>query len=188
MGWRRIVKTFWKKKVLSLFPTMFSTPLIKKMISESQLFWTSLNSCCLIKLKQGINRQQMFVFRIDNSSSINTTIPKQNKLTIKTQIYKSNIRHCVHKTFHSYPECFIRWQFFDLSNIKRFACNTSNVDKMGKVIWERVGNIVEKEKMLVTSIFSFPNNVLKHPQGLSYSIQNCVVWSLMVFRIVWYGV
>ena len=56
----------------------------------------------------------------------------------------------------------------DLSKLKAFADDRSNVTQNLKFVSGRVENIVEKEKILVTSIFSFSYNVFK-----SFPSQDC---------------
>ena len=60
-------------------------------------------------------------------------------------------------SFNSLPNNKI----LDRSKSKVFADNKINVTKRLKFILGRAENIVEKEKMLVTSIFSFSYNVSK---------------------------
>ena len=50
----------------------------------------------------------------------------------------------------------IAWPYF-----KAFADDNLNVAKMAKLVFDRVETIPEKEKKLVTSIFSFSHNVSK---------------------------
>ena len=49
----------------------------------------------------------------------------------------------------------------NLSKFEAFADDNSDVDKMTEFVCDRAGNIVEKEKMLVTSIFFFSHIVFK---------------------------
>ena len=65
--------------------------------------------------------------------------------------------------FNSLPNSRI----FDWSKLKGFADNKSNMAQVIAILFDRVENIVGKEKMLVTSIFSFSHNVFKKllPQG-----------------------
>ena len=59
-------------------------------------------------------------------------------------------------------------KILDWSKLKAFADNKINVTQELKFISGRVENIVGKEKMLVTSIFSFFHSILK-----SFLIQGC---------------
>ena len=52
-------------------------------------------------------------------------------------------------------------KFLDWSKLKAFADDKVNVTEKLKFILERVENIVGKEKMLITSIFSFSLNGFK---------------------------
>ena len=54
-------------------------------------------------------------------------------------------------------------KIFDLSKLKAVADDKSNVTKIMIYVFSRAENIVGKEKMLVTSIFSFSYNVFKRP-------------------------
>ena len=58
-------------------------------------------------------------------------------------------------------------EILDLFKLKAFADNKINVTQKLKFVSLRVEDIGEKEKMLVTSIFSFSHNVFKSkiPQG-----------------------
>ena len=49
----------------------------------------------------------------------------------------------------------------DWSKLKAFADDKSNLNEKLKFVLGRVETMLEKEKMLVTSIFSFSNNVFK---------------------------
>ena len=52
-------------------------------------------------------------------------------------------------------------KILDWSKLKVFADNKIKVLKMMIFVFDRVENTVGKEKMLVTSIFSFSHNVFK---------------------------
>ena len=52
-------------------------------------------------------------------------------------------------------------KLFDLSKLKAFADDKSNLTQNLKFVLDGAENIVGKEKMLVTSIFSFSYNVFK---------------------------
>ena len=54
-------------------------------------------------------------------------------------------------------------KFLDQPKLEAFADNKINVNEKLKFVLGRVENIVGKEKMLVTSIFSFSFNVFKRP-------------------------
>ena len=62
--------------------------------------------------------------------------------------------------------------FLDQSNLKGFADNEINVIQKLKLFWERAKRLWEKEKMLVTSIFSqsFQKN------SFSRSLKVGIVW------------
>ena len=62
------------------------------------------------------------------------------------------------------------WSIF-----KAFADDKIKVGENLKTVYGRVENIVGKEKMLVTSIFSFSHNVFKRPS----------FWGLLKVGIVW---
>ena len=52
-------------------------------------------------------------------------------------------------------------KIFHWSKLKACADDKINVTEILRFVWRRVENIVGKEKMLVTSIFSFSHNVFK---------------------------
>ena len=73
------------------------------------------------------------------------------------QLYRGML--CENEEYYSLPNDKI----FDLSKFKAFADDNLNVYQKLKFALGRVANIVGKEKMLVTSIFSFSHNVSKRP-------------------------
>ena len=52
-------------------------------------------------------------------------------------------------------------KILDRSNLKAFAEDEINVTEKLKLFWEGQKTLWKKEKMLVTSIFSFPHSVFK---------------------------
>ena len=53
-------------------------------------------------------------------------------------------------------------KILDWSNLKAFADDKMNLNEKLKVVLQRLENILGKEKMLVTNIFSYSQNVFKN--------------------------
>ena len=62
---------------------------------------------------------------------------------------------------------------FGLPKLKAFADDKLNVTRNVKVVFHRIENIMEKKKMLVTSIFFFSHNVFR--RLFSFSVSKVVI-------------
>ena len=95
-------------------------------------------------------------------------------------LYLIYIEDCVNDFVHHLPRyCRLNSlpndKILDWSKLQAFADNKINVNEKLKIVLGRVETLWEKEKMLVTSIFSFSQNVF---QGFFFKvvkIRDCVV-------------
>ena len=72
-------------------------------------------------------------------------------------IYKDNyVRVSINLSFNPLPD-----DKFSTSKLKEFAEDNFKLDENGRKLSERVENTVGKEKLLVTSNFSYSNSVFK---------------------------
>ena len=87
---------------------------------------------------------------------LQTTIFSFSLYVMNFLFFKKN--PIISTTFNSLPNDILDW-----SKLKAFTNDKINLTENFKFGLGRVENIVEKEKMLVTRIFSFSHNVFKSP-------------------------
>ena len=92
-------------------------------------------------------------------SLIKTMWAKEKILMTLIFSYSSNIFYPMKDKFNIQP--ITRRQVFDSSKLKKFADDNFKFDKNGRKLSNRVKTLWEKEKLLVTSNFSFSHSVFK---------------------------
>ena len=96
----------------------------------------------------------------NSTAKLQITTIKSNTCEQKKKEMKSFLLNYFY--IYANPQLFTRRQIFSLFKLKQIKCYSKH-----KFVFHRVVNMLEKGKMLITSIFSFSHNIFRRlfPEG-----------------------